>query len=116
VSSTEFSGPAAAEGLFAAADLVLSAGPAGVNLVPRSAWTGRGLLQAVADVNAVPPAGIEGIDAPDNGTERDGVLCFGALGIGGLKMKAHRAAVARLFERNDQVLDAEEIHDIAAAL
>jgi hypothetical protein len=31
-------------------------------------------------------------------------------------MKAHRAAVARLFERNDAVLDAEEIHDIAAAL
>jgi hypothetical protein len=31
-------------------------------------------------------------------------------------MKAHKAAVARLFESNDQVLDAEEIHDIAAAL
>ena len=32
---------------------------------------------------------------------------------GDLKMKAHRAAIARLFERNDQVLDAEEIYAIA---
>ena len=28
-------------------------------------------------------------------------------------MKVHKAAVARLFERNDQVLDAEEIYAIA---
>jgi hypothetical protein len=70
----------------------------------------------VADVNAVPPAGIEGVEATDNGTVRDGVAAFGALGIGGLKMKAHKAALARLFERNDLVLDAEEIYDLAAAL
>jgi methylenetetrahydrofolate/methylenetetrahydromethanopterin dehydrogenase (NADP+) len=38
------------------------------------------------------------------------VACFGAVGVGGTKMKIHKAAVARLFERNDQVLDAEEIY------
>ena len=48
--------------------------------------------------------------------EREGVKAFGALAIGGLKMKAHKAAIARLFERNDLVLDAEEIYDLAAAL
>jgi hypothetical protein len=70
----------------------------------------------VADVNAVPPLGIEGVEATDNGETREGVSVFGALGIGGLKMKAHKAAVARLFEQSDLVLDAEEIYDLAAAL
>ena len=99
-----------------AAALVLTAGPAGVLLLARDAWAGRSGLRAVADVNAVPPAGIEGLEATDNGTVRDGVAAFGALGIGGLKMKAHKTALARLFEQNDLVLDAEEIYDLAAAL
>ena len=30
-------------------------------------------------------------------------------------MKVHRAAVARLFESNDQVLDAEQIYALAEA-
>jgi hypothetical protein len=33
-----------------------------------------------------------------------------------LKMKIHRASVARLFERNDLVLDAEEIYEIAKTI
>jgi hypothetical protein len=98
------------------AELVLSAGPAGVQLLPRAAWVGRPSLRAVADVNAVPPPGIEGVEATDNGPLRERVKAFGALGIGGLKMKAHKAALARLFEQNDLVLDAEEIYDLAAAL
>jgi methylenetetrahydrofolate/methylenetetrahydromethanopterin dehydrogenase (NADP+) len=73
-------------------------------------------LRAVADVNAVPPLGIEGVEATDNGETREGVPAFGALGVGGLKMKTHRAAVARLFEQSDLVLDAEEIYDLAAGL
>lgn len=97
-------------------EVLLASGPAGVSLVPRDAWARQQALRAMADVNAVPPLGIEGIEATDNGETREGVSAFGALGIGGLKMKAHRAAVARLFERNDLVLDAEEIYDLAAAL
>jgi hypothetical protein len=103
------------EPLVAAADLLLAAGPAAVQLVPRAVWAGR-KLRAMADVNAVPPLGIEGIEAGDDGTEREGVKAFGALGIGGLKMKVHKAAIARLFERNDLVLDAEQIYELAAAL
>jgi alpha-glucosidase len=41
---------------------------------------------------------------------------FGALGVGGLKMRIHKACVARLFERNDLVLDAETIADVAREL
>jgi hypothetical protein len=70
----------------------------------------------VADVNAVPPAGVEGVEPPDDGVTRDGVTAFGALGIGKLKMKLHKACIARLFERNDQVLDVEAIAELAQAL
>ena len=41
---------------------------------------------------------------------------FGALGVGGLKMKIHKACIARLFERNDLVLDAETIAEVARSL
>ena len=98
------------------AELLLNAGPAGVQLIPRSAWAGRAGLRAAADVNAVPPLGIEGIEVTDNGADRDGVATFGALGVGNLKMKIHKASIARLFERNDQVLDAETILDVGRAL
>ena len=95
------------------AQLLLNCGPAGVTLVPRAAWAGRPNLIAAADLNAVPPPGVEGIEVNDNSVDRDGVTVFGALGVGGLKMKIHKACVARLFERNDQVLDAETIAEVA---
>ena len=40
---------------------------------------------------------------------------FGAMAIGGLKMKVHKAAVARLFEQSDAVLDLDAIWQIAKA-
>jgi len=98
------------------AQLLLNCGPAGVMLVPKAAWAGRSGLIAAADLNAVPPLGVEGIDVMDNGSQRDGVIVFGALGVGGLKMKIHKACIARLFERNDLVLDAETIADVAKEL
>ena len=101
--------PAVLEG----AELLLNTGPAGVRLVPRDAWAGRAGLRAAADLNAVPPLSIEGIEVTDDGVERDGVKVFGALGVGGLKMKIHKACIARLFERNDLVLDVETIAEIA---
>jgi hypothetical protein len=98
------------------AELLLNTGPAGVCLVPRAAWSGRAGLIAVADLNAVPPAGIEGVEAMDDGIRRDGVTVFGALGVGKLKMKLHKACVQQLFEKNDLVLDAETIAEVARVL
>jgi hypothetical protein len=97
-------------------DLLLNTGPAGVQLVPRGAWAGRPGLRVIADVNAVPPVGVEGVEPRDDGVEREGVVAFGALGIGGLKMKIHKACIARLFEGNDLVLDAETIVEVAESL
>jgi hypothetical protein len=67
-------------------------------------------------LSAVPPAGLGGIEVTDSGKARDGMLCYGAIGVGGTKMKIHKAAIRQLFERNDQVLDAEEIFEIGKRL
>jgi hypothetical protein len=95
--------------------LVFAAGAAGVTLLPRSVRAACPGLQVAIDLNAVPPLGIEDVEVTDKGKERDGVVCYGAVGVGDTKMKVHKAALARLFERNDQVLDAEEVYAIAEA-
>jgi hypothetical protein len=103
---------AGAAAVLEGAELLLAAGPPGVRLVPRDSWVRAG-VRAAADLNAVPPAGIEGVEAPDDGAQRDGATVYGALGVGGLKMRIHKACIARLFERNDLVLDAEAIAELA---
>lgn len=95
---------------------VLCTGAAGVMLVPESIWKDNPTLMVLADVNAVPPTGIEGTKPHWDGKEKHGKFAFGAIGIGGLKMKIHRDCVARLFEQNDLVLDAEEIFATAKNL
>jgi methylenetetrahydrofolate/methylenetetrahydromethanopterin dehydrogenase (NADP+) len=116
LSCTQMADQSEAAKVLEGAVVVLNCGPAGVQLVPRAAWANRKGLKVAVDLNAAPPLGIEGIDANDNGVTRDGVICFGALGVGGLKMKIHKRCIARLFETNDAVLDAEAIFDLARAL
>jgi len=116
VQAVTLTDPSQAAQVLDGAQLLLNAGPAGVCLVPRDAWAGREGLLAVADVNAVPPAGIEGVEATDDGIRRDGVTVFGALGVGKLKMKVHKACIQKLFEKNDWVLDAEIIAQVAEEL
>ncbi|HZN97888.1 MAG TPA: NAD(P)-dependent methylenetetrahydromethanopterin dehydrogenase, partial [Gemmatimonadales bacterium] len=48
-------------------EVLLNSGPAGVQMVPRSAWTAAKSLKIAVDLNAVPPLGIEGIEVNDNG-------------------------------------------------
>jgi hypothetical protein len=97
-------------------EVLLNSGPAGVQMVPQSAWTKAKDLKIAVDLNAVPPLGIEGIDVGDAGAKKNGVIAFGAFGVGNFKTKLHKACVGRLFERNDLVLDAEAIADIAREL
>src|SRR3954451_16250351 len=98
------------------AEVLLNSGPAGVQMVSKAAWSGLKTLKVAVDLNAVPPLGIEGIEVEDAGVERAGVTVFGAFGIGNFKTKLHKACVAKLFTRNDLVLDAEAIADIAREL
>ena len=93
--------------------LVVAAGTAGAVLLPLAVRQNATSLKVAIDLNAVPPLGIDGIEATDKGTDRGGVICYGALGIGGTKMKIHKAAIARLFESNQHVLDAEQVFELA---
>jgi hypothetical protein len=95
---------------------IFAAGAAGVCLLPKKLRTEFTDLKILLDMNAVPPVGIEGVDVFDNGKDRDGVICYGALGIGGTKMKLHKSALAKLFETNDLVLDIDEIYALATRL
>jgi len=98
------------------AQLVITAGAAGVELLPADIRHDCGTLRVAIDLNAVPPGGIAGIEATDKAKERDGLICYGAIGVGGTKMKIHRAAIGRLFTANNLVLDAEEVFQIGKEL
>ncbi len=116
VDAVTLNDPAALPELLRDMDVLLNSGPAGVQMVPRAAWTGAKSLKIAVDLNAVPPLGIEGIEVNDAGAKRENVVVFGAFGVGNFKTKLHKACVARLFTRNDLVLDAETIADIAREL
>ncbi len=100
----------------AGAHIVLATGAAGITLLQASQWQEHPTLELVADANASPPAGIEGVAMADRGTERHGKILFGPLGFGALKLALHRACIARLFDQNDLVLDAEEIYALAKTM
>jgi hypothetical protein len=91
------------------ATAAIAAGAAGVELLPDDIRRTARDLKLAIDLNAVPPTGIGGIQPQDKAVDRDGQVSYGAIGVGGTKMKLHKAAIRRLFEANDLVLDAEEI-------
>jgi methylenetetrahydrofolate/methylenetetrahydromethanopterin dehydrogenase (NADP+) len=98
------------------AAVVVAAGAAGAMLLPASVWQDLPDLKVLIDLNAVPPLGVEGIEATDKGTERGHVRTWGALGVGGTKMKIHKRAIQELFAANDKVFDAEQVFELGLAL
>jgi hypothetical protein len=98
------------------AKVVISAGAAGATLLAASVWQGHPALTTLIDLNAVPPLGIEGVEATDRKTPKGKVLAWGALGVGRTKMKIHKKAIQELFATNDKVLDAEQVLEIGRAL
>ncbi|MDR1944019.1 MAG: methylenetetrahydromethanopterin dehydrogenase [Synergistaceae bacterium] len=96
------------------ASAILCCGAAGVRLISEKLWREHPTLRVVADVNAVPPLGAEGTEAAWLAREVDGKTVYGALGIGGLKMKIHHLAISKLFEKKGITLDTEKIYDLAA--
>jgi hypothetical protein len=93
--------------------LMIAAGAAGVQFLSEDEWINHPTLKVAIDLNAVPPTGLEGIGVTDKGKVRGNVTCYGAIGVGGTKMKVHRAAVESLFETNDRVLNTAEVFAIA---
>ena len=97
-------------------DAIISCGAPGVPLLSAKDRLHCKSLKVAIDLSAVPPLGIEGIEISDKAKERDGAVCYGAIGVGGTKMKIHKAALRKLFESNDAILDAETIYEIAQSV
>jgi methylenetetrahydrofolate/methylenetetrahydromethanopterin dehydrogenase (NADP+) len=95
------------------ANIVFAAGAIGVQLLKAADWQNDAKIERLADVNAQPPLGIEGVEATDKAKKRSGKIVSGALGIGGLKLKLHRGCIGKLFESSEGVLDAEQIYALA---
>ena len=99
------------------ADIVVATGPEGIELLAQKTWSEYPRIKVLADVNAVPPYGIEGVDPRDDGKKTgDGRTMIGALSIGSLKIKAHHRMVEKLFEERGQILDLWKIYGITQAI
>jgi methylenetetrahydrofolate/methylenetetrahydromethanopterin dehydrogenase (NADP+) len=98
------------------ADVVFAAGAAGIELLTEG-WISNDTAPAVViDLNAVPPAGIFGVSVTDHAEKRNETICYGAIGVGGLKMKIHKQAIKMLFQTNDSTLETEETYRLGVEL
>ena len=98
------------------AEIIIASGAAGIELISEDTLKQVATLKVAIDLNAVPPAGIGGISVTDQAKQFGGAVIYGAIGVGGLKMRTHKAAIQSLFESNDRVLDAAEIYSIAKSM
>lgn len=73
------------------ADVVFATGAAGIELLSAELIASAQQLKVAADANAVPPAGIAGVDAFHNGTliegSKSGAVGLGAMAIGNIKFQ-----------------------------
>ncbi len=95
------------------ANIILATGAAGIELLKPEHWQNNPNLEVLADANATPPLGIGGTKMLDKGIDRHGKIIWGAIGFGTLKLALHRACIAKLFDDNKQVFDAELIFKLA---
>jgi methylene-tetrahydromethanopterin dehydrogenase len=78
-------------------EIALCAAAAGVQVLSATMLAAAKCLLVAADVNAVPPAGIEGLDPMANGVElAGGVLGIGPLAIGNVKYKTESGLFQRM--------------------
>ncbi len=84
------------------ADVVFATGAAGIELLKKDHIAAATELKVAADINAVPPSGIAGLDAFDNGKVLDGspngTIGLGALAIGNIKYKTQSQLLKQMIE------------------
>lgn len=89
------------------ADVVFATGAAGIELLSAELIASAPQLKVAADVNAVPPAGIAGVDAFANGTaiigSASGAVGIGALAIGNVKYQAQNRLLKKMIESDKPV-------------
>jgi hypothetical protein len=97
------------------AEIILSAGAAGTQLLPLNTLKEYGRkCKIVADINAIPPLGVEGLKSTAEGEEvLPNVFGLGALAIGKLKIKVEAELIKRATEEPKGIFDYKVAYEIA---
>jgi methylene-tetrahydromethanopterin dehydrogenase len=106
-------------GILAATEVVLCAAKAGVRVLDVAQIASAAKLLVAADVNAVPPLGIEGLDLHANGAPLGarGALGIGALAIGNVKYRTESGLFKQMTESKTPLrLDFRQAFDLARAI
>jgi methylene-tetrahydromethanopterin dehydrogenase len=89
------------------ADIVFATAAAGIQVLSAELVAAAPQLKVAADVNAVPPSGIAGLDAHHRGNpiagSQSGAVGVGALAIGNVKYKTQSALLKRMRETDKPV-------------
>lgn len=102
--------------LAAEAEIILAAGPAGRQILGKSQLAGAARLIAAVDVNAVPPAGLEGVDAFDDAKpiEETSGVGFGALAVGNVKFRTEHELLASMRDATPRrYIGIQEAYEVA---
>lgn len=104
--------PGAIERILDDAEIVFNAAKAGIRVLDKAALAKAKRLKIAADANAVPPSGIEGVAAKDNGVEvataGGTARGLGALAIGDIKYRVHTGLLAQMYESDEPIYLAHE--------
>jgi len=89
----------------ATAEVVLATAAAGVQVMGKDDVAAAPVLLVAADVNAVPPAGIAGVDVQHDGVAIEGTRAvgIGALAIGNVKYKVQHGLFVRMLQAEKPV-------------
>ncbi|MDH3472409.1 MAG: methylenetetrahydromethanopterin dehydrogenase [Rhodospirillales bacterium] len=90
-------------GLVTEAEVIFCAGRAGLQVLSAEQVAAARQLQVAADINAVPPAGIEGLGVQDDGAPLAGTpgLGIGALTVGNVKYQVESGLFRRMTETEE---------------
>lgn len=105
--------------LLAASEIALCAAAAGVQVINKGHLADAKQLKILADVNAVAPLGIEGVEVENDGIKiaHSDAFGIGALAIGQLKYQTqHQLLKQMLAEEKPQVLEFVAAFNLARAL
>jgi methylene-tetrahydromethanopterin dehydrogenase len=102
------------------AEVVMAAAKAGIQVLSRDDLAAGKRLMVAADINAVPPAGIEGVEAKADGAPLGvgkGAVGVGALAIGNVKFRVQHGLLRRLRDAEKaQYFDFRDAYELAREL
>lgn len=101
------------------ADVILACAAAGVQVVSAEDLAFATALKVVADVNAVPPAGVAGVDVMASAVplpDHQGAVGIGALAVGNVKYQTQQQLLRRMHDApRPEVLSFVEAFEVARA-